>query len=188
MVNYYNILGISENASVDEIKRAYRDKAKLYHPDKNSAPHASGHFILLNQAYNILLDEFKRQQHDLKLKHHNSDRRFEKRSTYSYSGTKSYSTFHYDWESFKKVYTQKKKKENTKPSPVYYTFFGIGIFFGIFICSVSLGGVFAGTLPITALFVTILGTIVIKDGWEGLTGKKRSYMNEILNYLNKFFK
>jgi hypothetical protein len=47
----YQLLGISQNATLDEIKKAYRAKAFLLHPDKNSAPDAQERFIELTEAY-----------------------------------------------------------------------------------------------------------------------------------------
>jgi molecular chaperone DnaJ len=40
LTDYFNILGLSVDSSIDEIKRAYRHKARLYHPDINSSPEA----------------------------------------------------------------------------------------------------------------------------------------------------
>ncbi len=53
---YYKILGVSSNATVEEIKRAYRQKAKELHPDKNKSPDAHEQFILLTEAYECLTD------------------------------------------------------------------------------------------------------------------------------------
>ncbi len=53
--DYYNILGISANSSVDEIKKAYRKKARLYHPDINPSPDAKEMFILNTEAYEFLI-------------------------------------------------------------------------------------------------------------------------------------
>ena len=65
MKNYYQILGVSEDASEDEIKRAYRRLAKKYHPDKNPGDkNAEEQFKLVNEAYSVLSDKNKRQQYD----------------------------------------------------------------------------------------------------------------------------
>lgn len=53
---YYEVLGVSENAIVEEIKRAYRKKAVLLHPDRNKSPTAHEDFILLTEAYEYLLN------------------------------------------------------------------------------------------------------------------------------------
>jgi hypothetical protein len=55
LIQYYNILGIDSTATLDEIKKAYRRKAKLYHPDKNKAPEAEQNFIEVTEAYNVLV-------------------------------------------------------------------------------------------------------------------------------------
>ncbi len=52
--SYYAILGIQRNASLDDIKKAYRTKAKILHPDKNKNADAQEQFVLLNEAYEYL--------------------------------------------------------------------------------------------------------------------------------------
>jgi hypothetical protein len=53
--DYYKILGINADSSVEEIKKAYRKKARLYHPDINTAPDAKDRFICATEAYEFLL-------------------------------------------------------------------------------------------------------------------------------------
>lgn len=62
--DYYKILGINKNASIDEIKKAYRSLAIKWHPDKNKDPIALKKFKEINESYQILSDIQKRQEYD----------------------------------------------------------------------------------------------------------------------------
>lgn len=62
--DYYELLGVSKNATKDEIKKAYRKLAMKYHPDRNSDPKAEVKFKEINEAYEFLSDEQKRSQYD----------------------------------------------------------------------------------------------------------------------------
>lgn len=65
-VNYYEVLGVREDASAEEIKKAYRRLAKEYHPDSRGGDKkAEEHFKRISEAYSILSDPQKRQQYDL---------------------------------------------------------------------------------------------------------------------------
>lgn len=61
----YAVLGVSSDASVDEIRRAYRRLAREYHPDVNGDPEAEHRFKEISAAYQTLSDPAKRQQYDL---------------------------------------------------------------------------------------------------------------------------
>lgn len=61
---YYETLGVSENASQEEIKKAYRKKAKKYHPDSNGDEADEEKFKKINKAYDVLSDEEKKKKYD----------------------------------------------------------------------------------------------------------------------------
>lgn len=64
--NYYQILGVSTDASPEQIKKEFRSLARLYHPDLNPGDKvAEENFKQINEAYDILSDDQKRQQFDL---------------------------------------------------------------------------------------------------------------------------
>lgn len=62
--DYYATLGVSRDASDDEIKRAFRKLSKKYHPDINHEPGAEQKFKDINEAYQVLSDKQKRAAYD----------------------------------------------------------------------------------------------------------------------------
>ena len=60
----YEVLGVSRDATEDEIKKAFRREARKLHPDVNKAPNAEEQFKELNEAYDVLSDANKRAQYD----------------------------------------------------------------------------------------------------------------------------
>lgn len=64
-MDYYKVLGVGKDATKDDIKKAYRNLAKKYHPDKrNGDPSSEEKFKEINEAYSVLSDGTKRRNYD----------------------------------------------------------------------------------------------------------------------------
>ncbi|TVQ15953.1 MAG: hypothetical protein EA361_04865 [Bacteroidetes bacterium] len=67
MSNYYQILGVSHFASASDLRKAFREKAKCFHPDVNHSASAAREFKRVNEAYQVLKDSEKRRIYDMRL-------------------------------------------------------------------------------------------------------------------------
>lgn len=65
---YYQVLNVSPRADSEEIRKAYRKKAKAAHPDVNSHPDAQDKFVIIAEAFEILSDPEKRSVYDNRLR------------------------------------------------------------------------------------------------------------------------
>lgn len=85
MIDFYELLGIKRDATEQEIKQAYRQMAKKYHPDINKEENANQTIISLNEAKDTLLDKDKRKKYDALLDEikHSKQAAKDKSETYS---------------------------------------------------------------------------------------------------------
>ena len=82
-LDYYKILGLSRNATAHEIKKAYLQKCKEYHPDKHMGSKSMQEkFVEANRAYNVLSDTAKKQEYDAKFKTVNQESKYQSHSPY----------------------------------------------------------------------------------------------------------
>ena len=65
MADHYDVLGVSRDASEDQIKKAYRKLARELHPDVNPEPEAQERFKLVTHAYEVLIDVEQRRNYDM---------------------------------------------------------------------------------------------------------------------------
>lgn len=68
-MDFYEVLGVNENASDTDIKQAYRALSFKYHPDRNSSAEAGERIRDINEAYETLIDKSKRKQYDMRGTH-----------------------------------------------------------------------------------------------------------------------
>jgi DnaJ-class molecular chaperone len=64
MFDHYAALGLASSATLADVKKAYRQKAAFYHPDRNDADDAADKFRRVQEAYDVLVDTEKRQAYD----------------------------------------------------------------------------------------------------------------------------
>jgi curved DNA-binding protein CbpA len=156
--DYYKILGITANATHEDIKKAYWSKAKIYHPDVNNAKNASQLFALISEAYEVLSDANKRLKFD---------------SNYT-----KRESFHYDWKSYQQVPRRKRShtKDMRESHPVLFNLlFLFGMFVGFILTILSIAGTYLRLWPGIFIVIAIPGIILIIEGFNGIIGRETHY-------------
>ncbi|MDP1565948.1 MAG: J domain-containing protein [Polaromonas sp.] len=64
MTDHYTALGLNSAATLADVKKAFRQQASFWHPDKNDHPQAAERFRAVQQAYEVLSDADKREAYD----------------------------------------------------------------------------------------------------------------------------
>jgi curved DNA-binding protein CbpA len=126
--NYYIVLGVSNTASFEEIKTAFRELAKKYHPDKNPGNKASEDFFKeVQQAYAILSNPEKRKKYDLKFSYGATQGKTTRTTYTRYTGNA------YQYAQQQAQFKQQSKPDRTKvdvkpdKSENYYILISVGI-------------------------------------------------------------
>jgi hypothetical protein len=158
MKDYYKILGIQAGADTETIRKAYRNLAKIYHPDLNESLHANEFFILLNEAHTVLTDEAQHIVYDQQYLSRNQ------RSDQA-------KNFHYDWNSMYRLQNRKKKRP-VAPSQLMQLTFGFEMFLGFTEALLVLGYIFRGPVHPVYGVIGIPGILMVIDGWKGIMGRK----------------
>lgn len=110
--DYYGILGITFDATQEEIKQAYRNKAKRYHPDINPDFDATEKMQQVNAAYETLSNIISRKEYDIDLQRQNIKINVSENKTAYNSYTKTRDESEQDLEPWLKDYLKKRRKLN----------------------------------------------------------------------------
>jgi hypothetical protein len=167
---YYQILDIPESADIDQLKKAYREKVKIYHPDVSKLQDSEQLFISLTEAYEILLRRLSVEK-ELREKHveqinYNEWNEFQKqwlREQMSRIRQIAYAQSKMKFEEFKKTPTYRATKALSKIADYIILSFG----FIIIIASIVgiheqyITGVLNAGNVFGAICVFIVGTIII---------------------------
>jgi curved DNA-binding protein CbpA len=129
--DFYKILGVSQSASQEEIKKTYRKKAHKYHPDKEDGDEEK--FKEVNKAYQVLSDEDKRQKYD---RHYENDN--QKQTSRNNHENGSYRGSYNGYQENKsETYKKEENNKTNKKSPFFY----VGLLIA-FILFTSIWGLF----------------------------------------------
>ncbi|HRS54079.1 MAG TPA: J domain-containing protein [Bacteroidales bacterium] len=175
--DYYNILGVSYEASSDEIRRAYRLKAKQLHPDITGKEEDKTAFQLLNEAYHVLINEDRRRGYDFLLKYRTVKNELKHNDYYykRYGISKRAANNYYKEKQPSQInITQRKKQQYTRTvfdSYVFYFFLMLGITGIIFGTIDLLKGTWKENQAIGGILFGISFTILLIKGWKILNTK-----------------
>ena len=125
--DYYHILGVSRDATAEQIRQAYRKKAKLYHPDVNQKLNAKAAFQIISEAYQILINNEKRKWYDFKLKYpvYSSSRTNQQTNTAVYNSY--YKAYTRNQETKKNEEETVKQTKTIIDSVMYYFLIIVGV-------------------------------------------------------------
>ena len=170
MSDYYKILGIPVNATEEQIKSAYRKKAKQFHPDVSQSRGSNIRFQLLSEAYRTLIHRDKRRKYDVKLKYGIETRsRHREREHYKRYGTstgqKPGTSYHYSF-----FRSKKKLKKDKKTIFFDNTLFGFMLMIGAYALLYSISELLSGNWDsvengIQGLIFSVSYLILLVYGW-----------------------
>ena len=152
-IDHYKVLGIPRTAPPAVVKRAYREAAKRFHPDRNGSLYAADVFRAAHQAYEILSDPDRRAGYDEKLAHYRPS--MQERSSPRGTRTRTFTSF--------------TERESAPPPPwVYYGLHLTGLLFGLSLVGGILFKIVFYDTSLFALVFTLPGLAAIPDSYEGL--------------------
>ncbi|MBE2163604.1 DnaJ domain-containing protein [Acinetobacter oleivorans] len=131
-INYYEILHVSQDAPVEIIRLAYKGLAQKYHPDRYQGNDANGKMQLINEALEVLTNENKRKEFDLKLNFFNQ-RKQKERDFQEYQKRKKYEDFQQQEKNSKNFSKNDDKDRGQKEAKDFNVNININISKGLYI-------------------------------------------------------
>jgi hypothetical protein len=162
--NRYDLLGVLETASIEEIKRAYRTKAFLVHPDKNPSADATRAFIALTEAYEFVMAEKSGRMN---------------RYTSPFTSTHTQKEREYDAAKQRARTYAKMRYEEFEKTEAFQTISALNIILDHLLCLIAVGVIIAVPLAMAYFFSftgLILGLVFLL-----LVGRP------VLNYIRPYF-
>ena len=175
--DYYKVLGVQRSADIHAIKRAYRRKAKLCHPDKNPSPRSKRIFQVLQRAYSTLSEPHSRMLYDDKLNFHRPWRPEDGRTKEQAEAIARRA---------RRMRQRKKKAADTPISPIlFYGIHIVGLIFGMIVVVKTIIGFTMEDWGVHMLLFGIPGLAIIPDSLIGLIGKK-SMLSKLARKIDRF--
>jgi DnaJ-class molecular chaperone len=160
LADYYQILGVSQNASQESIKKAFRQKAKALHPDVNPGQ-SPAEFLRINEAYQVLSDNQKRYQYDLRLKYgHPAQRVY-----YRPGNVSSYARVYYAARKKQEEDEQLSHFERIFDSFMFFSLLVVGLFAIGFGISRLWQEPIDGVNPLNGIVLGVVLTSLLVTGW-----------------------
>ena len=175
--DYYKVLGVPRSADDPAIKRAYRRKAKMCHPDRNPSPKAKRVFHVVQQAYETLSDTEKRKIYDDKLLFHRPWTAEEEQNKQRTEDI---------YRRARRMRRTREAKEDELINPIlFYGIHVVGLIFGILAVGTTIVGFVAEDWETHMVFFGLAGLAVIPDSLIGLLGK-RSLLTKLASKMDRF--
>lgn len=176
-MDYYEVLGVSKSATADEIKKAYRNLAFKYHPDRNPGDAAAEEkFKQISAAYDVLGDENKRRNYDLGGYSNNANNYQQTYNQYQYNNSQDFYD-QYFRRQYRYGYSNKNEEEDStvKDKKYYAGEFAINVLKTI--AGVALFNTGWFFFP----FGFIIAITVIARGITGIINSARNFFRLIRN-------
>lgn len=179
--NYYRILEVGQNASIPEIKRAYRMKAKTLHPDRNKSPKAAEAFHVVQQAYETLANPAKRNRYDIRL-NFRTNQTPPRATSYADPRTRR-SHYAHDEEMRRKA-----DEKRFNPHPILLaSLFASAVAVGVLSVTVMVFQYNKGDMPWYTFFALLPAVVLMFEGGSGLIKDETAGVFSVYKRVRKIF-